>query len=133
MKPPSDYLNSLFKFFKKRSVTPGEQAEIDAEKFLKKQGCKILARNFLCKGGELDIIALHKGVIIFVEVRLRTNLKFGGAAQSISQTKQRRLKLAAQVWLQSTNGQNFINTPKRFDAILFEHLDQPPIWLRNIF
>ena len=133
MKPPPDYLNSLLKFFKKRSTTPGEQAEIDAEKFLKKQGCKILARNFLCKGGELDIVALHKGVLIFVEVRLRTNLKFGGAAQSISKTKQRRLKRAAQIWLQSHNGQNFINAPKRFDAILFEHLDRPPTWLHNIF
>ncbi len=55
----------------------GSQGEAIAQKFLKDQGYKILATNFTCKIGEIDIIAQQKKTIVFVEVKTKSNLDFG--------------------------------------------------------
>lgn len=76
----------------------GQKAEEAALKFLQKKGLKLLDKNWRCKGGELDLVMLDGPVVVFVEVRLRTNQSFGTAMESISPTKQKRLVTAAQMW-----------------------------------
>ena len=107
----------------------GAEAEVLAEKFLVKQGMRILQRNFRVKGGEIDLICRDGNTVVFVEVRLRANSDFGGAAASITSHKQRRLILAARYWLM-VNGE----CPCRFDCVLLSKLDTASIeWLRGAF
>lgn len=111
----------------------GARAELLAARFLKTQGARILARNVRYPEGEIDLIALQGGQVLFVEVRFRTHAEFGGAAASISGAKQRRLVLAARHWLNGP-GSRFRRYPERFDAILLERLDIRGIhWVQNAF
>lgn len=110
-------------------LSRGAEAEVLAEKFLVKQGMRILQRNFRVKGGEIDLICRDGNTVVFVEVRLRANSDFGGAAASITSHKQRRLILAARYWLM-VNG----DCPCRFDCVLLSQLDTASIeWLRGAF
>ena len=70
----------------------GSQGEAIAQKFLKDQGYKILATNFTCKIGEIDIIAQQKKTIVFVEVKTKSNLDFGYPREMVNITKQTRLE-----------------------------------------
>lgn len=96
-------------------------------------GMRILARNVRCRGGEVDLIADDRGVVVFVEVRLRSSKQFGGAAASITLGKQQRVILAAQHWL-AGGGRYYANRPCRFDAVLLDALDANHVeWLRGAF
>ena len=104
----------------------GRQGEDDALAYLLLQGLVLLQRNYLCKGGELDLIMRDGQSIVFVEVRLRSSAAFGGALASITPAKQRRMVVAAQTWLL---GQKPV-PPCRFDALA---IDGGRInWLKNI-
>ena len=104
----------------------GRQAEDDALAYLLRQGLVLLARNYLCKGGELDLIMRDGASIVFVEVRLRSGTAYGGALASITPAKQRRMVVAAQTWLA---GQKRLPAC-RFDALC---IDAGRIsWLKNI-
>ncbi|GAB2902058.1 YraN family protein [Uliginosibacterium flavum] len=111
----------------------GARAERLAEQHLVKHGARILSRNARYKGGEIDLIGLHQGSVIFVEVRLRKDQSFGGAAASITPTKQRRIILAARLWLQG-EGRAYRQHPCRFDAVLLDALDEQRVeWLQAAF
>lgn len=112
---------------------PGQEAERLGDAYLRSQGLRILARNFRCKGGEIDLIAEHAQIVVFVEVRLRSHVDFGGAAASITPAKQRRVILAARHWLQ-TAGRPYSRRPCRFDALLLDGLAATRIqWLQAAF
>ena len=104
----------------------GARAEEQAARFLAGRGLIILARNYRCRGGEIDLVCRDGATLVFVEVRLRTNRDFGGAAASITPAKQRRIALAANHYLAGKP------LPAcRFDAVL---LDGTRIdWIRNAF
>lgn len=104
----------------------GRQAEDDALAYLLLQGLALLQRNYLCRGGELDLIMRDGASVVFVEVRLRSGSAFGGALASITPAKQRRMVLAAQTWLL---GQKRLPAC-RFDALCIDggHIS----WLKNI-
>lgn len=111
----------------------GAQAEALAASFLQGQGLEILARNVRYPGGELDLICRDGAALVFVEVRLRTNPRFGSAAASITPAKRRRVVHAAQRWL-SGAGRPHADCPCRFDAVLLERLDAAAItWLPAAF
>ncbi|MBV8656429.1 MAG: YraN family protein [Burkholderiales bacterium] len=107
--------------------TKGDAAERVAEAYLVKQGLKVVARNWRCRHGELDLICRDGAALVFVEVRSRASSQFGGAADSITPHKQARLIAAAQLYL---SGLGRV-PPCRFDAVLLEG-DAPPRWLKNI-
>src|SRR4051812_25272216 len=69
----------------------GVAAEQLAESYLARLGLEIVERNYRCRFGEIDLIALDGDALVFVEVRLRRNSRFGGAAASIDYAKQRKL------------------------------------------
>ncbi|MBT3363034.1 MAG: YraN family protein [Chloroflexi bacterium] len=65
----------------------GDLGESIATDFLSKAGYKILARNFSCRYGEIDIIAENKDCTVFVEVRTKKSYRFGTPGESITQAK----------------------------------------------
>lgn len=106
----------------------GLVAEKLAATFLTQQGLKLVASNYHCRYGEIDLIMQEGNTLVFVEVRLRSNSRFGSAATSITPQKQQKLIRTAQHYLQ----QHAIQSRCRFDAILMQQADMSQIeWLRN--
>ena len=111
------------------SRATGIAAEAIAERFLIQRGLQIVARNYRCRLGEIDLIASDGEVVVFVEVRLRASSRFGGALESITASKQKKLMAAAGLYLSRLRR----TPPCRFDAILLDSLDAPEIeWLRGV-
>jgi putative endonuclease len=110
-------------------VNAGAAAEALAAEFLQARGLSVVKRNYRCRGGEIDLIARDGPTLVFVEVRLRRSGAFGGARESITTTKRRRLKFAAGLFLSGLARE----PPCRFDAILLDGLDTARIeWLVDI-
>lgn len=98
------------------SQRQGAYAEQKAVEWLGQQGLGIVKRNFRCRLGEIDIIAHDGEHLIFVEVRLRKNRRYGGAAATVDARKQRKLILAAQYYLNTQLCGRKL-PPCRFDVI----------------
>jgi len=110
----------------------GAAAEALAAEFLLAQGLSIVACNYRCRGGEIDLIASDGETLIFVEVRLRSDAAFGGAAESITAAKKKRLSFAAAHYLSGLKPARR-EPPCRFDAVLMPALDAARIeWLVDI-
>ncbi|HVK95264.1 MAG TPA: YraN family protein [Noviherbaspirillum sp.] len=103
----------------------GDAGEEQALLFLQKQGLTLVARNFRCKGGEVDLIMLDRHSLVFIEVRKRTDARYGGAAASITTRKQARLVLAAQTFLQRYK----VQPACRFDVVALDGTTMD--WLKN--
>lgn len=116
----------------------GDAAEEAACAHLAAQGCVILARNARFREGELDIVAREGGTLLFVEVRLRSGARFGGAGASVDAFKRKRLVRAAQHWLQQTHGAQAGGArgaawpPCRFDVIT-ANAGGVTEWIRDAF
>jgi len=92
----------------------GEQLEVFAARQLTDAGLKIISQNYLCKMGEVDIIARDKKDLVFVEVRYRKSEYYGGSVASVDKKKQHRVSLAANHYLQKHGLTNKV--PCRFDV-----------------
>jgi putative endonuclease len=92
----------------------GISAESRAAAFLIAKGFRILARRWKCPLGEIDIIARRRGLLIFVEVKVRPNLE--EAAWSVTEHQRARIAGAAEAWL-ARHGDDRIRDI-RFDAVL---------------
>ncbi len=77
----------------------GAEAERAAAELLLAAGYEIVERNFRCKAGELDIVARDGGILVFVEVRSRSDGDHGHAVEMIGRTKQRRVVRVARHYL----------------------------------
>ena len=108
----------------------GQDAELIALQFLTNRGLKPITQNYRCKAGEIDLIMRDDKTLVFVEVRLRKNANFGGAAGSITEQKRQRIIRAAEHFLL-----NLSKTPPcRFDAILMNGLSMDRVdWVRDAF
>jgi putative endonuclease len=116
---------------KDTTSSAGKLAEELAAGFLEKRGLLVVARNFRCRGGEIDLICRDGKVLVFVEVRLRRNAGFGGAGASITSGKQRRIILAAQHYLA---GHAKADPDCRFDCILLDANTEKNIeWILDAF
>lgn len=80
-------------------IQRGASAEDHATKLLVAAGYQIVERNFRCKAGELDIVARDGDVLVFVEVRSRSDDEHGSAAETIRRSKQRRVARVATHYL----------------------------------
>ena len=85
----------------------GKKGEDLALRFLKRRGYKIIERNYVCKLGEMDIIAQEKDTLVFVEVKTRTSMVFGPPQLAVNPTKQMQLSKVAL---------NFLKEKKREDV-----------------
>lgn len=77
----------------------GQTGEEYATKYLQFKGYKILFRNFRCRTGEIDIIATKDEVLTFVEVKTRYSLTAGRPAESVTFTKQQKIRHTAEYFL----------------------------------
>lgn len=111
----------------------GAAAEDAACALLERAGLRLLERNARYAFGELDLVMLDGKTLVFVEVRLRRDDRFGGAAASVDAGKRRKLALAAQAWLAANRAHR--NAPCRFDVVAASiakeglHCD----WIRGAF
>jgi len=92
----------------------GRRGEEVAAQYLLRRGCRILARNYRCPLGELDLVAEEDGVIVFVEVKTRRGGRAGTGAQAVTTHKRRRLLRLARYYL-AVHG--LAGGPCRFDVI----------------
>ncbi len=81
----------------------GKKAEDIAEKFLKEKGYEILQRNYQFGHGEIDIIAKDGDVLVFVEVKSRSDSRFGDPEYALSYPKQKMLVRSAHGYLYEKN------------------------------
>ena len=109
---------------------PGALAEQLAAQYLQQQGLKLLQTNYRSRFGEIDLILQEGDTHVFVEVRLRSNAAFGGAAASIDARKQAKLLKTAQFYLSEFK----LMPPCRFDVVLMQSIDPNQIeWIKNAF
>lgn len=80
--------------------TLGRWGERKAADWLRRRGYRILERNFRCRFGEIDLIAVRGDFLVFVEVKLRRDDRYGAAAEFVDARKQQRVRTAAELWLQ---------------------------------
>jgi putative endonuclease len=77
----------------------GKRGEEEAARYLESRGFKIIARNFRTRWGEIDIVARDRSVVVFVEVKTRSDSRFAAPEESVTFTKQERMRRAASIWL----------------------------------
>lgn len=113
----------------------GQAAEGWALTHLEEHGLRLLARNWRCRLGELDLVMLDGDTVVFVEVRYRRHSAWGGAESSIDARKRTRVSLAAQVFLQQQP--RWARHPCRFDVIAIGPAERSSPaqlnWIRGAF
>jgi putative endonuclease len=100
--------------WRERNLPLGQRGEAIAARFLTRRGFRILARNYRNPQGEIDLIALQRQTVVFVEVRTRSATALGAPVETISAEKQRRLTRAALAFLKS---HKLLEHSARFDVI----------------
>jgi putative endonuclease len=107
----------------------GQRAEELCADLLRRAGLRILARNWRCRLGEIDLVAEEGGTLVFAEVRLRRDARYGGAAESVTAAKRARLVAAARLYLAARG-----TAACRFDVLLLDALAPSRVqWIRNAF
>lgn len=115
-------------------VTLGRWGEDLAVGYLEGQGFEVLARNWRCREGELDIVALGEGALCFVEVKARSGTGYGYPAEAVTPQKARRIRGLAARWLAECRPPGYFDL--RFDvvSIVRHHQAEPELQhLRGAF
>jgi len=102
----------------------GKQGEELAIEYLKKKGYKVIERNYRCRMGEIDIIALHKGATVFMEVKTRKDYSFGLPQDSVNKRKQRHMILSALFYIKYKHLS--LDDKYRFDVIGIDFTKEKP-------
>jgi putative endonuclease len=92
----------------------GQRGEKLAARTLKQSGCRILARNYRCPAGEIDLIGLTGETLVFAEVKTRSSDKYTDPQAAVDDDKRRRYRRIAQYYIQRTGSDH---RPVRFDVI----------------
>ena len=101
----------------------GRQGEELAGEYLQRLGYRILCRNYRIAHGEIDLIAEHLGVLVFIEVKTRSGELFGNPFDAITRKKQIQLSKVA---LDYILRHNMMNAAARFDAVaVYMRHDRP--------
>jgi len=95
----------------------GREGEAAAERFLRKQGYRILAKNLRSDLGELDLVAEDGHVLVFIEVKTRRTDGYGGAVEAVHGRKQKKLIALASQYLARYH---LMNRQCRFDVVLLQ-------------
>ena len=115
-----------------RTGALGDRAEQLAHDFLVDQGLRAVARNFRCRGGEIDLIMLDEQCLTFIEVRYRRSSSFMEPFLTVDHRKQRKIIRTAAMF--AARNHRFATLTMRFDVVTLEGEDQPAIrWIRDAF
>lgn len=113
----------------------GKAAEAIACDHLENNGLQLIDKNFNSRYGEIDLIMRHKDSLVFIEVRYRKNLDYGGAMASVTPTKQQKIIKTALYYMQK-QGREF---NARFDVVAITGATGTPNqqlsieWIQNAF
>ena len=77
----------------------GSAGEAAVAAWYEQRGYEVLARNWRCREGEIDLVLRRAGTVVFCEVKTRTSSAFGMPAEAVGRTKQMRLRTLALRWL----------------------------------
>ncbi len=110
----------------------GEESEIQAMKYLKKKGYRILQQNYRNRLGEIDIIAKEKNVIAFIEVKAKRSNYYGHPKYAVTPKKQKKISMVALSYLKQTKQ---MQTSARFDVVTvqFRHQNYEIELIKNAF
>ena len=92
----------------------GALGEKAAARHLQRLGYRVVARNYRCPAGELDLIAVDEGSIVFVEVKTRRSADAADPEVNVTSAKRRQLTRAARYYLMHKSAQDH---PARFDVV----------------
>jgi putative endonuclease len=110
----------------------GRRAEQSAFNHLIERGLVPVARNFRCRGGEIDLIMLHDNCLAFVEVRFRTSSAFAQPSHTVDHRKQRKIIRTAAMFI--ARNHRYAMSTMRFDVVAVEGLDDISIeWIPDAF
>ncbi len=107
----------------KTNLSKGKQGESLARDYILNKGYKILEMNYTSKIGEIDIIALDKDILAFIEVKTRSNINFGYAYEAVNYKKQKKIINTSYIYIKH---KNIKNIQIRYDIIeiyLGKHTD----------
>ena len=115
------------------TTVKGRQAEALALRYLKRQGLELIARNYRCRAGEVDLVMAQAGIVVFVEVRSRASPAFVNPKATVDRRKQQRLARVA-AWFLGSN-REWADCPVRFDVV---SVTEPNYrarleWIQNAF
>jgi putative endonuclease len=105
------------------SPRPGEKGETAACRYLEAQGFAVLARNFRCPSGEVDVVARKGDTTVFVEVKERHGESHGQGHEAVTFGKRRRIVRAARLYAAA---RGLSETPLRFDVVSIDWVDGQP-------
>jgi putative endonuclease len=117
-----------------RGVTSavGHRAEQTALRFLLDRGLKPVTRNFRSRGGEIDLIMMHRDCLVFVEVRYRASTRFSSPGSTVDMRKQRKILRTAALFIARET--QFANHTMRFDVVAIAGNTSHTIrWIRDAF
>lgn len=112
----------------------GRKAENSALRYLRRQGLRLVTRNYRCRLGEIDLIMHDTNCLVVVEVRYRNDNRYASAALSVDRHKQAKLLRTAAMFL--SNNRKFANHNVRFDVIGFNQSQAGKCtvqWIRDAF
>lgn len=102
----------------------GQQGEDLAVRHLKKKGYKIIKRNYRTRNGEVDIIAKHKGRVVFIEVKTRQSQRYGHPKFAVTADKQRKISMVALEYLKKNHS---LQSRARFDVVTVQSSENGPV------
>lgn len=109
----------------------GRKGEERAAEFLAEKGYRILERNYRTRSGEIDLIALHEGCIVFVEVKTRTSTAFGAPELAVNPRKRSNMVKTALAYLKY---KKLHQSPCRFDVVAISSAEAQKVELiQNAF
>jgi putative endonuclease len=93
---------------------------------------RLLARNYRCRFGEIDLVMAEQREIVFVEVRFRRNADFGSGFETVTRAKQRKLLATARAYLARYASDSAVC---RFDVVSVTQRNYAPVhfWLKDAF
>lgn len=77
----------------------GQHGEEQAARWYRRHGYVVVARNWRCRDGELDLICLREDLVVIAEVKTRRSDAYGHPAEAVTPAKQRRIRRLGAIWL----------------------------------
>ncbi|WP_058534233.1 YraN family protein [Legionella saoudiensis] len=114
-----------------RTQEKGRIAEEQAINYLTVQGLKLVAQNYYCKLGEIDLIMRDGEHLVFVEVRSRVSANFGGGLASITYAKRQKILKSAMHYVMVHKISN--KFALRFDVISIDGKPASITWIKDAF
>jgi len=105
-------------------------AEDAAAQFLRRQGYQIAQRNYATRFGEIDIVAVDAGMVVFVEVKSRSSAEYGPPEAAVDRRKQAKLRRIAQAFLER---HHLTDSPCRFDVVALTRAREGNDWDIELF